>query len=198
MTKQVCSWILVVLATGIVSAQRKPEPIALPGGVRVPVRLITTVTSKDKVGRSIEMWTTEAVKLPNGMGEIPKGAKIFGQLTEAIGWDKSKRESRIAVAAERAQWKDREIKMRAFIVGKLRVLTAAVDREGGAFVGAQIDRGYSVAPPGQTTPELSLITDRSCKLAQASNSELGSEVVSTEHDVRMDTGTTFDLMTIDP
>ena len=188
---------LAVCITSVAFGQQAVTPPALPGGVRIPVRLVTTITPKDKVGRSIELWTTEAVKLPGAMGEIPKGAKLFGSVTESVAWNKAKRESRISLVVDRAKWKDHDVAMRAFIVGKLRVLTSAALREGGPILGIEVNTGYTAVPGTSATPEQNLAVDKSCKLTQASSPELGSEVVSNEHDVRMDTGSSFDILTVD-
>lgn len=171
----------------------------LPDGIRISVVLKTTVSAADsKPGTPVVMEVTEDVKGPKGQVLIPAGAKLKGRITKAVPWSKERKESSLALVAERAEWKDGAATLRAFIVGKLHVLNGALGAPAGSgpLQGAEVIEGPNSPPPSEE-PSTRALVDSSARLRLAAEPEpeVVTEVYSTANGVQMDAGSTFALKT---
>lgn len=177
-----------------ISSSAADQP--LPAGIRIPVVLTKSVSAKLPVGAPVEGETSAQIKLPGSLGIIPKGTKVTGRVSLAMPYDK--KESRLSVVLDRVEAKSGTISMRAFVVGRIKPRNSALGKGPGAIYGAQ------VIAPGSATAGLGTISaveqipiDRSCRLVQSNDPDVGSEIVSTERDVAMEIGSSFDVLTVE-
>ncbi len=183
------------MLVGAASQQKKDvAPPSLPDGTRIPVLLRTTIDPNiAKPGMPIVLNVTQDVRAAGGALLIPKGARITGRVTVAVPWTKQSKESRVSLVAERAEWKEGSVVLKAFIVGKLRVLNSALIPTGLSYAVSSIEILEPGAVPGPQNPYKDRAVDKSAKLRVAEDPHIASEVFSTERTVQMDAGSTFIL-----
>lgn len=169
---------------------------AVPDRTVIPVILRTSIDAKDvKVGKGIELSTTDNVRDANGRVVIPKQAKLSGRVTEVVQWTKDHPESRISIVVENAEWKGGSTKLRAFMAGDLKVYTALARPAPGA---GEMAAAIEVVPPGERPsgplpPNTGLARDNTVTLQMATSTELVTEVVSQAHNVRIEQGSMWSL-----
>ncbi len=137
------------------SPQTPSMPVnSLPANVRLPVVLKTTLdTSKCKAGDEIQLEMLANLRDPAGRIAVPRGAKLFGTVTEAIPRAKGHSESHLGFLVHRAEWKGGWISLKAAFDKPLRQAESDIFTRGGSSkVVATPDVAHEI--PRQPTDDL--------------------------------------------
>jgi len=187
--------ILLIAATTAQTVPASPAG-ALPDRTVIPVVLRTSIDARDaKVGKRIELATTDDVRDASGKIAVPKQAKLSGRVTEVVQWTKDHPESKVSIVVESAEWKGGSAPLHAFIAGDLKVYTALARPAPGA---GEVVAAIEQVPPGEHAsgggpPNTGLARDNTVTLQIATLRDLVTEVVSQAHNVRIEQGSTWSL-----
>jgi hypothetical protein len=172
--------------------------VTIPDATVIPVALWTSIDAKgSKVGREIEMKTTDDVRDSAGVILIPKGAKIMGQVTRAVPWTKKKPLSLLALRAERVEWKGGMAALNAFIAGELNIVTAA-GRCPGCGQGVAVLEINPREPMGVVGGNWGLPRDPTIRVQLSDSPAIVTELISEAHTVRVEQTSTFSLRQLAP
>jgi len=197
------SWVIVAIAAILVlvmecsgqSAQPQGN-ISVPNRTVVPALLETSVeATAGSVGKGIELVSTEDIRDANGRVLVPKRAKLLGHVTLAVPWTKDQPESRLSILVDSAKWKGHSVVLRAFVAGDLKILTSG--KHGTESSTMSVTELKNV-PVGRPLPIPSSIgseiyPDKTVEVRIASSAAIVSELVSKDHTVRLEQGSTFSL-----
>ena len=133
--------ILFSAAAVLAQAPAVPAPTAqVPENLSIPARLSKTLdTNKCKAGDLVEMRTLEPVLITHGL-VMPENAKLQGRVLGA-GSSQNNQPSWIVLVLERAEWKQHNIPLHAFVSRQITLKLRAARPGESAFENEVNSRG---------------------------------------------------------
>ena len=154
--------LLIVLFSAIGVFAEDPHPIIpagpAPDNLSIPAKLDKTIdTKKCKAGDEVEMRTLEPVLISNGL-VMPEHTKLHGKIVGAAS-RKDDKPSWLLLVVNRAEWKDHNIPLRAFIASQIAVKAQVEAQNDSSFEGAinlpdSLHRWHSTRTQSYPTSEL--------------------------------------------
>ena len=166
------------------------KEVEVPDGVRIHVVLKTDLDSNSsRAGDPVVLEAIEDARDEKRVVLIPKKATLKGRVSEVVQWTKDRKESRLSIIVESAEWKDGHAPLRAFISGQLQI--------GGAQTSLEIRKVADIPlsgpaptivnlPPPSPSPSKPAV-----QLRVAADPQIGSELVSNEKSIALPAGTSF-------
>jgi hypothetical protein len=132
----------------------------VPDNLSIPARLWKTIdTNKCRSGDAVEMRTLEPVLIANGL-VMPEDAKLHGRILGAAS-RQDNRPSWVVLLVERAEWKQHDVPLHAFVAAQITVKPqAARPIDSASEMGVRQARRGALsagAPGGYTSPARSPI-----------------------------------------
>ncbi len=190
----------LAIAQGAPSAS-PPVTVKVPHDTRISVMLTKDLdAAKAKPDDPVKLEAMASVKGPDGKVLIPEGAKLLGRVTHVQVWSKQQPESQLSIVVESAAWKKHAATLRAFVSGGLRIMAQGVEIVVVSTTGERPPAAI-LAQAGITGPEASDPRAQALEgieLKTAPNANLGSLLVSKKRNVRIPSGTLFDIRHFDP
>lgn len=112
------------------------DPVAtnspVPDNLNIPARLSKTIdTNKCKPGDAVEMRTLEPVLIANGL-VMPENVRLHGRVLGAASRQEN-RPSWVVLVVERAEWKQHDLPLHAFVVAQITVKAQPASQADSAF-----------------------------------------------------------------
>jgi hypothetical protein len=146
----VVAFVLATFCSAGAAAQSAPpsetasSEASLAPGTVINAELNSSIDSKKaKPGEQITAHTTEAVKSTDGRTILPKGAKIFGHVTQASSRSNGQGEAMLAIQFDKAVTKDGQ----AIPLGNVIIQAVAVPSRAAPAYGTDTDRMTSPGAP---------------------------------------------------
>lgn len=100
------------------AASRAGSSQTVPGDLRIPAILKVTLSSKkSKIGDPVKLEVAADVHGADGTVVIPRHARLTGQVTRVVRYQKNKQAAMLAFTVERVEWKDHAATLNASVYG---------------------------------------------------------------------------------